>query len=303
MISKITDYNNVSAQESEIKDYIMLMKPRVMALVVFSCFAGMVMAPSSIHPFLGFVLILSTALGHASAAALNMWYDSDIDSIMKRTQNRPLVRGVISREDCLIFAIILGLFSVMIMSLSINYLAGILLLITILFYIVIYTVWLKRTSIQNIVIGGAAGALPPVIGWAGVTGNITLEPIILFLLIFFWTPPHFWALALYQSDDYKKCNIPMMPIVKGDAYTKRQITYYTIFTVIVSTIPFCIRMNSVIYLMSALVLGSIFIYYAVSLKNDTKNLLAPRMFFFSITYLFLIFTFMMVDHYFMKSML
>lgn len=301
MITKATDYQISATKESSLGDYITLMKPRVMSLVIFSAISGMVMAPGTIHPFLAFVAILSIAMGHASAAALNMWYDSDIDSIMKRTQKRPLVTGAITREDCLTFGIMLGFFSVMIMSLCINYFSGILLLVTILFYVIIYTMWLKRSSIQNIVIGGASGALPPVIGWASVTNNITIEPVILFLLIFMWTPPHFWALALYQSEDYRKCNIPMMPIIMGDDYTKNQIILYCLATVVTSILPFFLKMNGFLYLISAFILGSIFLYYAIALKKDKGNILAPRMFFFSITYLFLILTFMMLDHYFMVN--
>lgn len=293
---KTTDYPFSELEESSLSDYITLMKPRVMSLVVFSAITGMVMAPGKIHPFLAFVSILSISLGHASAAALNMWYDIDIDSIMKRTQQRPLVRGVISHENALSFGIILGFFSVMIMSLCINYISGILLLVTILFYVIIYTMWLKRNTIQNIVIGGASGALPPVIGWVSVTGNITIEPIILFLLIFMWTPPHFWALALYRSEDYRKSNIPMMPIIMGDSYTKIQIVFYTVGTVFVSILPFFLKMNSYLYLISASVLGGIFLYYAISLIKDYKNILAPRMFFYSITYMFLILTVMMLDN-------
>lgn len=301
MITKITNYQSCDAKESSLGDYITLMKPRVMSLVIFSAITGMVMAPGTIHPFLAFVALLSISMGHASASALNMWYDSDIDSIMKRTQKRPLVTGAITRPDCFTFGIILGFFSVMIMSLSINFFSGLLLLITILFYVIIYTMWLKRNTIQNIVIGGASGALPPVIGWAAVTDNITIEPIILFLLIFMWTPPHFWALALYQSEDYRKSNIPMMPIIMGDDYTKNHIICYSIATVVTSILPFFLKMNGLFYLLSASILGFLFLYYAIALKKDKKNTLAPRMFFFSITYMFLILTFMMLDHYFMLA--
>ena len=282
---------------SSVSDYITLMKPRVMSLVIFSGIASMIMAPGHIHPLLGFITILCIIAGHGAAAALNMWYDRDIDAIMKRTQKRPIVTGKISSGDGLAFGIILSLFSVMLLSLCVNYLAGFILLITILFYIFIYTIWLKRRSVHNIVIGGAAGAFPPMIGWAAVTGNIATESLILFFIIFLWTPPHFWALALYQSEDYKKCNIPMMPIIKGDDYTKNQIIFYTILTIISSLLPLFINMNGLLYGIAALILGAIFLYYAIALKADKLNSKAPRMFFFSIFYLFALFIAMIIDHY------
>ncbi len=291
--------NRVIKEEdiSSVSDYITLMKPRVMSLVIFSGIVGMIMAPGYIHPLLGFITILCIIAGHGAAAALNMWYDRDIDAIMKRTQKRPIVTGKISSDDGLAFGVILSLFAVMLLSLCVNYLAGLILLITILFYIFIYTIWLKRRSVHNIVIGGAAGAFPPMIGWAAVTGNISAESIILFLIIFLWTPPHFWALALYQSEDYKKCNIPMMPIIKGDDYTKNQIIFYTILTIISSFLPLFIHMNGLIYGVAALILGAIFLYYVFSLKADKFNKKAPRLFFFSIFYLFALFIAMIIDHY------
>jgi protoheme IX farnesyltransferase len=278
-------------------DYIALTKTRVMSLVVFSGFAGLVMAPGNIHPFKAFVAIVCIALGSGASAAINMWYDRDIDAIMTRTQNRPLVTGRILPEEALAFGVILGAFSVLTMALFVSFLASLLLLVTILFYVFIYTMWLKRRTMQNIVIGGAAGAFPPMIGWAAVTGNISFESFSLFLLIFMWTPPHFWSLALYQSQDYRKCNIPMMPVAMGDDYTKKQIVIYTALTVIASIIPAFIGLSSLVYAVFASVLGSFFLYYAVSLLPDTNNLLAPRMFFFSILYLFSLFFIMILDHY------
>lgn len=291
---EFTHLTNV-AESSDVTDYISLMKPRVMSLVVFSSIVGMIMAPSNIHPFLAFVSILCVMAGHGAAAALNMWYDRDIDSAMKRTKQRPIVVGKISPDDALSFGIILGFFSVLIMSICINYISGILLLVTILFYFFIYTVWLKRRSIYNIVIGGAAGAIPPMIGWASVTGSISTQSILLFLLIFMWTPPHFWALAIYKSDDYRICNIPMMPIVKGYDYTKRQILLYTILTVITAMIPQYIGMCGYFYSVVSLILGLIFITFAVLMISDKKNILAPKMFIFSIIYLFGIFVAMIMD--------
>lgn len=287
---------NKPAEVSSLEDYIILMKPRVMSLVVFSGIVGLIMAPGHIHPLLGFVTILCILVGHGAAASLNMWYDRDIDAMMKRTQKRPIVTGRILPEDGLAFGIILSFFAVMIMSLAINFLSGLLLLITILFYIFIYTFWLKRKSVQNIVIGGAAGAIPPMIGWSAVTNNITIESFVLFLIIFLWTPPHFWALALYRSDDYRKCNIPMMPIIKGDLYTKNQIILYTILTILSSFLPLYFGMSGMGYGVTAIILGAIFLHYAIALKKDEANALAPRMFFFSIFYLFAIFIVMIIDH-------
>ncbi|MES2214623.1 MAG: heme o synthase [Pseudomonadota bacterium] len=286
-----------TASDSTVSDYISLTKPRVMTLVVFSGIAGMVMAPGPMHPLIAFVATLCIALASGGAAAINMWYDRDIDTIMLRTQNRPIVKGKIAPEEALAFGVILSFFAVMFMAVCVSYLASLLLLASILFYVFIYTIWLKRSSVQNIVIGGAAGAFPPMIGWAAVTGNVTIESMILFLLIFLWTPPHFWALALYKSDDYKKCNIPMMPIVKGDLYTKKQIILYSCLMVAISILPSAVGMTGVVYACFAIMLGAWFLYDAVSLLSDQTNRLAPRLFFFSIIYLFAIFGFMMIDHY------
>lgn len=287
-------------QDGALEDYIALTKPRVMSLVVFSGIAGIVMAPGSVHPLIAFVAILCITLGSGAFAAINMWYDRDIDAIMLRTQNRPIVRGKLSPEDALSFGVVLAFFSILLMAVCVNYLSALLLTAAILFYIFIYTIWLKRSSVQNIVIGGAAGAFPPMIGWAAVTNSISFESFVLFLLIFLWTPPHFWALALYKSDDYRKCNIPMMPIVKGDLHTKKLIIFYTILTVVTSLIPFVIGISTIYYCLTSLVLGMVFIYYSVLLLKDVSNSSAPKLFFFSIIYLFSIFGFMMLDHIFVK---
>lgn len=301
MKEHIIKYKDLLLEEdetcSDVMDYVMLTKPRVMSLVVFSSITGLLIAPGHIHPFIGLVAILCIVLGCGSAAALNMWYDRDIDAIMARTQKRPIVTGKIKPEDALSFAVILGFFAVVIMAVCVSYVASLLLLITILFYYYVYTVWLKRSSVQNIVIGGAAGAFPPMIGWAAVTGDVSLDSFLLFLIIFLWTPPHFWALALYKSEDYRKTNIPMMPVVMGDDYTKKQIVIYTALTVLASMIPVFVDMSSFIYGVLAAGLGSFFLYYAIALLPDKDNLLAPRLFFFSILYLFLIFIFMIMDHY------
>jgi protoheme IX farnesyltransferase len=281
---------------SRARDFLALTKMRVMSLVVFTGLAGLIMAPGHIDCWRAILAIFCIAVGHGAAGAINMWYDRDIDAIMIRTQNRPLVTEKVTPDEALAFGVILGVFSVLTMALFVSFVASLLLLTTILYYVFVYTIWLKRTTIQNIVIGGAAGAFPPMIGWAAVTGGICFESFSLFLLIFTWTPPHFWALALNQSEDYRRCNIPMMPVVMGDDYTKKQIVIYTALTVIASIIPAFIGLNSLVYASFASVLGSFFLYYAAALLPDTNNLLAPRMFFFSIFYLFALFFLMIVDH-------
>lgn len=283
--------------ESELSDYISLLKPRVMSLVLFSGFVGMILAPGDIHPFISFISMFSIALGSGASGCINMWFDRDIDAIMKRTQKRPLVLGKISPEEALSYGVVLAFFSVFVMSLCVNYLSGFLLLFTILFYVFVYTIWLKRKSVQNIVIGGLSGALPPLIGWSSVTNSISIEPLILVLIIFLWTPPHFWALSLYRSDDYKKAKIPMMPVIYGDQYTKSQIVIYTLLTFAASLLPFEIGLCSYIYLYSAIILGAYFIYLSVKLLNQESNSLAPRLFGYSILYLFALFLAMLVDHY------
>lgn len=283
--------DKINHSQSTVKDYILLMKPRVMSLVIFTGFVGMRLAPPySVHPFIAFIAVVCIALGAGSAGAINMWYDRDIDSLMKRTQKRPIVRGAIEPDEALSFGLITGFFAVFFMALCVNLLASFLLLFTIFYYICIYTIWLKRRSIQNIVIGGVSGALPPVIGYAAISNTISLESIILFLIIFIWTPPHSWALALFCNEDYKNCNVPMMPAVKGVLYTKKQILIYSILLFIVSLIPFFIGMSNFIYLIIAGILGIVFLYYAGSLFYDTPdNKQAKRFFAYSIFYLFFIF--------------
>ncbi|QQV74949.1 Protoheme IX farnesyltransferase [Rickettsia tillamookensis] len=282
--------DKINYSQSTVKDYILLMKPRVMSLVIFTGFVGMWLAPYSVHPFIAGIAVVCIALGAGSAGAINMWYDRDIDSLMKRTQKRPIVRGAIEPDEALSFGLITGFFAVFFMALCVNLLASFLLLFTIFYYICIYTIWLKRRSIQNIVIGGVSGALPPVIGYAAVSNTISLESITLFLIIFIWTPPHSWALALFCNDDYKNCKVPMMPAVKGNLYTKKQILIYSILLFIVSLMPFFIGMNNFIYLIISGILGLIFLYYSGSLFYDTPdNKQAKRFFAYSIFYLFFIF--------------
>ncbi|AAY61401.1 protoheme IX farnesyltransferase [Rickettsia felis str. Pedreira] len=292
MSSLVTPINldKINHSQSTVKDYILLMKPRVMSLVIFTGFVGIWLAPYSVHPFIAGIAVVCIALGAGSAGAINMWYDRDIDSLMKRTQKRPIVRGAIEPDEALSFGLITGFFAVFFMALCVNLLASFLLLFTIFYYICIYTIWLKRRSIQNIVIGGVSGALPPVIGYAAVSNTISLESIILFLIIFIWTPPHSWALALFCNDDYKNCKVPMMPAVKGNLYTKKQILIYSILLFIVSLMPFFIGMNNFIYLITSGILGLVFLYYSGSLFYDTPdNKQAKRFFAYSIFYLFFIF--------------
>jgi len=275
---------------SSVKDYLMLMKPRVMSLVVFTAISGMLLAPGNIHPLIAFVSILCITIGAGSAAAINMWYDRDIDAIMKRTQKRPIVTGAVKADEALAFGIITGTMAIIMMAVSVNIISAALLAFTILYYIYIYTIWLKRTSVQNVVIGGVSGALPPIIGWASVTGNISWQAFSLFAIIFIWTPPHSWALALYRSADYKNCNIPMMPVIKGVLYTKKQIMFYSILMFFISLWPYFLNISSHLYLITAIISGLIFLYYAVNLFADTEqNHVAKKLFWYSIFYLFIIF--------------
>ena len=280
---------------STVSDYIALMKPRVMSLVVFTALVGMILAPGHISPTLAIVSILCISVGSGASGVLNMWYDRDIDAIMSRTQKRPLVQGKMHPDEALSFGIIMSFFSVFVMYFAVNMISAALLLFTILFYIFAYTIYLKRSTPQNIVIGGLAGALPPLIGWTAVTNSIGLVPLILVLIIFLWTPAHFWALSLYRADDYKKANIPMMPLIYGDDYTKVQILIYTLLTVASSILPYIVGVCGITYLISTLALGMLFIYYAVKLFRDKHNKIAPRMFLYSIFYLFAIFAMMLVD--------
>jgi protoheme IX farnesyltransferase len=274
---------------SSVMDYIMLMKPRVMTLVVFTSFSGLWLAPGHIHPFIACIAMICITLGAGSSAAINMWYDRDIDAIMKRTQNRPLVTKTIEPEDALAFGVVMAFFSVFLMGLCVNLLSALLLLFTILYYVIIYTMWLKRTTMQNIVIGGVAGALPPVIGWAAATNSISLASISLFLIIFTWTPPHSWALALFRSSDYKACNIPMMPVVKGAYYTKKQVLIYSIIMFFTSLTPFFLQISTITYLVIAIILGIIFLYCSIAMFNDKNNKQSKRLFAYSIFYLSAIF--------------
>ena len=272
-----------------VKDYIMLMKPRVMSLVVFTGYCGVNLAPGNIHPIIAFAAILLISIGAGSAAAINMWYDRDIDRIMKRTQKRPIITGAIDPDEALGFGIVMGVISVLLMALCVNIMSSVLLAVTILYYIFIYTIWLKRSSVQNVVIGGASGALPPMIGWASVTGGVSWESFTLFAIIFMWTPPHSWALALFRVQDYKDCRVPMMPVVKGNLYTKKQMLFYTILMLISCAMPYVLGMAGVAYLIISSILGAIFLVYSILLFKDKNLKRAKQLFWYSIIYLFGIF--------------
>jgi len=277
--------------EAQTGDYIALLKPRVMSLVVFTGFGGLWLAPgmSDIHPFLLGVAMLCLAVGAGAAGAINMWYDRDIDGVMKRTMNRPIPAGRVAPDEALAFAVILSLASVMVMGLALNWVAAGLLAFANLFYALVYTMWLKRRTPHNIVIGGAAGAFPPMIGWAAVTGDITLFPALLFLMIFLWTPPHFWALSLFANEDYKRAGVPMMPVAKGERATKIQMLAYTLVLTPLTILPSILGYMSWTYGLVAGALGSFFILAAVKvlLHDDLKH--ARRMFSYSIFYLFALF--------------
>jgi len=278
-------------------DYFELMKPRVMSLVIFTTISGMYLAPSQIHPVLSFFSILAIALGAGSAGAINQWIDKDIDKLMERTKKRPIPSGRVDSAEALTFSLVVSLISIIILGLSSNWFAAGLLFFTIFFYSVIYSIILKRKTPQNIVIGGAAGALPPVIGWVAMTGNISFFPIILFMLIFLWTPPHFWALALVKSEDYKKAGIPMMPNVVGQSSTKNQILLYSTLVLICSISPFILGYVGYIYLVSAMFMSSIFLIFSFALIMLPEKKLEMPLFGYSIFYLFGIFIFLMVDKY------
>ena len=283
---------------ARLPDFVALMKPRVMALAVFTAIVGLAIAPGHLNPLLAAIAILGIAVGAGAAGALNMWYDADIDAVMARTARRPIPRGRISRAEALVFGLVLAGGAVTTLALAVNIQAAALLAFAIFFYIAVYTAWLKRSTPQNIVIGGAAGALPPVIGWAAATGEIGLEPLILFLIIFLWTPPHFWALSLNRSDDYCRAGIPMLPVVAGRAATTRQILFYSAILVPVSLLPWAFGFAGLIYGATALALGAILIAFALRLRQrkEPDRQTAHRLFAFSIFYLFALFAALLADN-------
>jgi len=296
--------DNIGGSEARLSeamagDYVALLKPRVMALVVFTAFVGLVAAPTPINPFIALIAIACIAVGAGASGALNMWYDADIDAVMSRTANRPVPSGRVQASEALVFGLVLSVLSVFTLGVLVNWVSAALLAFTIFFYAVVYTIYLKRRTPQNIVIGGAAGAFPPMVGWAAVTGSVSLESIILFLIIFLWTPPHFWALALFKAGDYGRAGIPMMPNVAGAASTRRQIFAYALIVAPVAVLPALLGYVSPVYGVLSAVLGGGFIWYAwqVLRMDDSDTVMKPakQLFAYSLVYLFAIFAIYLAD--------
>jgi heme o synthase len=291
-LSPTRDFAHPGAQ---VRDYAALLKPRVMSLVVFTGFVGLYLAPGHLHPVLAAVAVLCIAVGAGASGAINMWYDRDIDALMSRTANRPLPAGRMAPGDALGFGCFLAATSVVLMGLALNVVAASLLALTIAFYVFVYTIWLKRRTPQNIVIGGAAGALPPIVGWAAATGDVAPAALALFALIFFWTPPHFWALALYRAGDYANAGVPMLPVVAGPRATKRQMLLYTLVLWPCALAPYFLGVAGPIYAAAALGLSAVFTGFAVKVWLDPTQRSAKQMFGFSILYLFLLFALLVID--------
>jgi heme o synthase len=278
-----------------VSDYWALLKPRVMSLVVFTGFAGLFVAPGHLHPVLAAIAVLCIAVGSGAAGCINMWYERDIDALMARTRERPIPGGRVQPGEALGFGVVLAAGSVVVMGLGVNWTAAALLALAILFYVFVYTIWLKRRTPQNIVIGGAAGAFPPMIGWAAVTGDVSLASTVLFLIIFFWTPPHFWALALFRSGDYARAGVPMLPVVAGSEATKRQMLAYTLLLLPLVLAPYGLGIAGTWYAAGALVLGLLFAVSALRVLRGRDDRPAKQMFGFSILYLFALFALLIVD--------
>ncbi|MAK76835.1 MAG: protoheme IX farnesyltransferase [Nisaea sp.] len=276
-------------------DYIALLKPRVMSLVIFTAFVGYVLAPGALHPVLGAIAILAVAVGAGASGAINMWYDRDIDAVMARTKGRPIPAGRVNADEALAFGVVLSIGSVVVMGLAVNWLAAGLLALTIGYYVFFYTMWLKRRTPQNIVVGGAAGAFPPMIGWAAATGEVSIESLVLFAIIFMWTPPHFWALALYRSGDYRAAGVPMLPVVAGRAETRRQIVIYSVLLAPLGVAPWWLGFAGPFYGSVAAVLGGVFLLGAMRVWRDDQERHCRQLFGFSILYLFAIFAMLLVD--------
>jgi protoheme IX farnesyltransferase len=277
-------------------DYLQILKPRVMSLVVFTGFVGLVVAPGHLHPVLAAIAVLCIAVGAGASGAINMWYDRDIDAVMRRTAMRPLPAGRMMPGEALGFGVVLAVGSVVVMGLAVNWAAAALLALTIAFYVFVYTIWLKRRTPQNIVIGGAAGALPPLIGWAAVTGDIGWGAVALFAIIFFWTPPHFWALSLYRAGEYAAAGIPMLPVVAGPRETRRQMLLYTLMLWPASLAPWLLGLAGPVYAGSVAALSLAFTGAAIRVWHDETDRSARQMFGFSLLYLFLIFSLLLVGH-------
>jgi heme o synthase len=280
-------------------DFIALMKPRVMSLVVFTALVGLVVAPGSLHPALATIALICIAVGAGASGALNMWFDADIDARMARTAGRPIPRGRVTPEEAFSFGMVLAIGSVLTLGVAVNWAAAALLALTIAFYVLVYTMWLKRRTPQNIVIGGAAGAFPPMIGWAAVTGGVSVESILMFAIIFMWTPPHFWALALFRASDYARAGVPMLPVVAGEQETRRQIVIYSALLVPLGIVPAVIGLGGAAYAVASTLLGAIFLSLALSLwradEEAERIQIAKRLFAFSILYLFGLFAVLLVE--------
>ncbi len=308
-MSGLTLQNDLTAEsiaevagEPSVGDYVKLMKPRVMSLVVFTALVGMVCAPGHIHPLIGLIAIIAITVGAGASGALNMWYDADIDARMARTAARPIPRGHVTKEEALAFGSFLSAASVLTLGVLVDWVAGTILALTIAFYIFVYTIWLKRRTPQNIVIGGAAGAFPPMIGWAGVTGGVSIESIVLFMLIFLWTPPHFWALALYRCRDYERVGVPMLPVVAGADSTRNHILAYSVIYIAFSLAPVAIGLGGAAYLFAAVASGLYFMALAVNVwrvrEGREGDSAARALFQFSIFHLFLLFAVLLGEHAF-----
>ncbi|WP_354075694.1 heme o synthase [Constrictibacter sp. MBR-5] len=291
----VTEQRVVLTDGPPVSAMLALLKPRVMSLVVFTALTGMLLAPGHLHPVLALTAILCVAVGAGASGAINMWYDRDIDAVMTRTQSRPIPAGLVAPNEALGFGIVLAVGSVTVMGLAVNHVAAALLALTIAFYVFVYTMWLKRRTPQNIVIGGAAGAFPPMVGWAAVTGSISMESILLFALIFMWTPPHFWALALYRSGDYARAGVPMLPVVAGDRETRRQILIYSLILAPLGVAPALVGLAGWLYGGVAALLGAIFLLCAWRVWRETGERAARQLFRYSILYLFLLFAMLLVD--------
>ncbi len=286
----------------EVRDFVALLKPRVMSLVIFTALVGMVAAPGTLHPLIGAVALLCIAVGAGASGALNMWFDADIDARMARTAARPIPRGSVTPDEALAFGTVLSVISIMALGLFVNWVAASLLAFTIAFYVFIYTIWLKRRTPQNIVIGGAAGAFPPMVGWAAVTGSVSIESAVLFAIIFMWTPPHFWALALYRARDYERVGVPMLSVVSGLAETRRQILIYSVLLALIAVTPWFIDLGGLAYLAVSALMGARFVWLALLVYRDrdsddrAADQRAKALFVFSIYYLFALFAVLLIEH-------
>ena len=290
---------------NETRDWLALLKPRVITLVVFTGLIGLLLAPGNLHPVLAFTAVLCIAVAAGAAGAINMWYDADIDAVMRRTAGRPIPSGRIAAQDVLTFGVVLAVASVLLMYLATNLVAAIILAVSILFYVFVYTAWLKRRTPQNIVIGGAAGAFPPVIGWAAVTGSVDIMPVLMFAIVFFWTPPHFWALSLYASGDYERAGVPMLPVVSGPRVTRLNVLAYTVVLIVVSLLPWALGYAGGVYAVSAAGLGAWFLIASIAVWRDqdatghskSQDAAAKWAFRVSLFYLFALFGALAADHY------